>query len=187
MANKFFTQWVTRKTTTFLDGTKKAEETQVNPEDISAMKAAGMSPDQIADVLKAIASSATEKPATIPGGITLKTVIDQYNQHRIRRRTQGGAETWEPPSGDSTKFRRLIEILGDVPISNIGREKARHVVDQLGRIPAKASPKLHGLTVDQIIAQAQPGECSEGATRRPRPLGRQQRIQNGIVGGISWV
>lgn len=54
------------------------------------------------------------------------------------------------PSGEKAKLRRLIEIVGDLPCSEVTRETARNVRDMLARLPANTA-SLRGQSLNEIL------------------------------------
>jgi integrase len=136
---------------TLPDGTQFKQE--ISPDDIRAMKEAGLSPPQILDAMKHAATpptllasqpmSSTERPI----GPTLAALIERFNDDRRGRKGQG----WAVPDGDATKFRRLVEILGDVPCTNVTRDTSRNIRDTLSRLPDNTAP-YRGQTVPEIVA-----------------------------------
>lgn len=138
---------------TLLDGTRVEHET--TPTDIAAMKEAGLSPDQIADILKTVHTSPTDQQATLKDSpssfkqtdvVSLSELIDQYVRH------------WEDEHAGSklaavqmTKLRRLTEILGkDTSIEQIDIDTAELVRSKIGKLPSN-SVSYRGLKVPQIL------------------------------------
>jgi len=145
------------------DGTKSV--TTTTPEDIAALKEAGLSPEQITSLLmpQPLTSSGVEKPLNIaaapnsptPPGLRLSELVEAYNADRVAMTDP----SWKVPPGDITKFRRLIEILGDCPCNSITRQTARNVRDTLARLPKDAS-KFRGQTVNEILKLKHPQTLS---------------------------
>lgn len=154
-SNTFKTSWVFKLD--HPDGTSETRE--VTPQDIAAMKDAGMSPEQISDVLQS--TIPTSPPLVATGqqasalaapqeqqGTLLSKLIEEYDKSRIADHSAN----WIVPPGDTTKARRLIEILGDVPCTSVTREHARSVKQQISKLPGGNTGKTYNdLTVPQIL------------------------------------
>jgi integrase len=129
---------------------------EFSPDDIAAMSAAGMSPDQISNTINAnplathqiSVSTPTLQPAQLakPKGIGLSALIERYNNDRIAKK--GGK--WPIPKGDIAKQRRLIEILGDIDITQVEPEHAEDVRGKIMLLPANTA-RFRGQTVEQIL------------------------------------
>ena len=140
---------------TLLDGTTIEQET--TPTDIAALREAGLSPSEIADVIKTVHSSTPiQKPSkqskeltnstNHKDDITVQTLIDDFVNHWEAER--GGKNI---PAVQMTKLRRLNEMLGTTtPISSVSRESAEVVRQHLGMLPAN-SRSYRKLSVPEII------------------------------------
>lgn len=126
-----------------------SSKTETSPDDIKAMSDAGMSADQITEILKPttnnIPSIQADKPAS-KDSISLSALSERYNQSRVADR--GGK--WKIPSGDITKLRRLVEILDDIPCDSVTREHARTVRLQISEMPISA--KYKNIPVNQVLS-----------------------------------
>jgi integrase len=78
--------------------------------------------------------------------ILLSDLIDKYNSDRIARK--GG--NWKVPSVEKTKFRRLVDILGDLRLGEINREMGKEVRGVIMRLP-KNSAKCRNKTPSEIL------------------------------------
>ncbi len=142
----------------FPEGPRK-KTIQLEPGDIEAM-----SPEQLAVVLHDSTALPSAPPPTVvagasataqPAGPRLSELIRMFYADKEGEAHEGGGD-WVVPESYRTKFRRLIEILGDVPCEQVTRESAKHVRAQLKLLPADTS-KYRGMTVQQMIA-AKPAE-----------------------------
>ena len=139
---------------TLLDGTTIEQET--TPNDITALKDAGLSPSEIADIIKTVHSPSptlTLAAQPVAAGvkqqvsITLEILINQYADHW--KEEHGGRNV---PAVEITKLRRLKEILGSTTtIENVSRESAEFVRQTLSKLPSNTRP-YRGLSVQQIIS-----------------------------------
>lgn len=160
----------TVKRTVKPDGTV-TEEITVTPEDTKACIESGLTPEQSLTYFRELAklnqelhqSNTTSNqilhtsqnvPALVSAIPTktndhhLSKMIDLYYED-LKLVKHG--ENWKPTAKHITSFRRLIEIVGDKPVSNITRDDAKMVMKKLKELPANTA-KYRGMTVDEIIA-----------------------------------
>lgn len=142
----------------FSDGRQQITR-ETTPEDIAAMKEAGLSGDQIFQLMMNIGSAVPTNAPTEPlqshmpgagaqsNAPLLSELIEQYVEDRAAIKKEG----WKPYKGEKTKFRRLIEILGDIPITQIGRSEAKMVRQKLRQLPGDTS-SYRNMTVNEILA-----------------------------------
>ena len=153
------------KTIERADGTRETVR-RIDTDVIAALKEAGVAPERLAEL---VAQWNMDKSATIEAEapsptITLNTLIDRYNQHRVMEHQD--TPGWTPDKGDEIKFRRLCELLGeDKSIDDISREDAIYVKEHLVQLPRQSSGtrgrniyKVIELTVAKAKAHAKEGE-----------------------------
>ncbi|PLY13462.1 MAG: hypothetical protein C0631_14025 [Sedimenticola sp.] len=158
------------QTKTHSDGSKETTCT-IDADDILAWKKIGLSNTAIEGLLhRAISDSPTlpstreSEPVPVHQGatetksqacassLTLSATIAEFNRDRAARRHN--SENWSPSSVETTKFRRLLEILGpDTSLHAIGRAEAKSVRDLINQLP-KNSEKFRGLSLIDAIAAA---------------------------------
>lgn len=145
-------------------GNKKVE---ITPEDLIGFCNAGLSAEQIqaivlaavrsdpgandrSDALQNFSSSTPIQPdqqnPKAPS-LLLSEAIDRYHEDL---KTEKHDSTWNPSPKHLTFFRRLIEIIGDKPISSINREDAKNVMKKIKELPSN-SAKYRNHNVSEII------------------------------------
>lgn len=77
----------------------------------------------------------------------LSSTIEEYYAHKKRLR-----KTYKPDVKTIGKYRRLIEMLGDVEINKVSRDDAKKILDKITALPAD-SAKFRGMTIDEILEE----------------------------------
>jgi hypothetical protein len=147
------------QTKTHSDGSKETNYT-IDADDILTWKKAGLSSAAIERLLHRAFPDSPALPSTLESepvhqsatetnaqacapSLTLSAAIAEFNRDRAARRHN--SENWSPSSVETTKFRRLMEILGpDTSLHAIGRDEAKSVRDLINQLP-KNSEKFRGL------------------------------------------
>lgn len=129
-------------------GTNKVD---ISPEEMERL---GLSIDDVHELVDKMATQHQSPPplnsaTTSLETITLKELIDKHKQHRKAQKE----DNWSIPSGDNTRYRRLLEILGeDERIGDITYDTVEtKVLPILKTIPA-CSTGFKGMTVKQVVA-----------------------------------
>ena len=153
-----------------LDGKKKSHRIKFDlpAEEVIAMTEAGLSLDDIQTLVKATgealhrAAMAVEPIEAEKDTPLLSQAIQGFLDDLKRKNPDG----WNPPSKYSTIYRRLTEILGDIPMHQVGRKQARLVFDTLAKLPNNVRP-YRGMTVPEIVEAVQPANLpiSEGSVK----------------------
>ena len=130
-------------------GTNKVD---ITPEEMERL---GLSMDDLHEIVsKKMAVQHQPSPSQHPTAnvetITLTELVDKHKQYRIAQKE----DNWSIPSGDNTRYRRLLEILGDnETIGNITHDTVEtKVLPILKKIPS-CSTGFKGMTVKQIVTE----------------------------------
>ncbi len=95
--------------------------------------------------------------------LTLSELINQY----IADKGVGKIRGWKFPDTQRTKFRRLMEILGDIPFNQITRDPARNVRNLISKLPKNPAQFRKGSpTVQQILEKEYTEKLSANTTVR---------------------
>ena len=122
-------------------GDFEAENVEIDPDNIEADTRA---------LLQIIQTAAQHQPAqtTKPDRpeIRLKDLINEYLDNVAASVKPATVTTYRP------QLLTLLEILGNVPISSITRQKARAAADIIKRLPANREKKYPGKSIREILA-----------------------------------
>ena len=140
------------------DPETNSQEFTASDKDIEQLKEAGLSPKEISEHLlamseqlaKTAASNTQEKTQTkspLENDIKLSELILKFNQDRVD--SKGGK--WEIPSNDKTRANRLIELLGDISISELNRDNAREVRTKLMLLPSN-SRQYRDMPIEEVLS-----------------------------------
>ena len=121
--------------------TKKMVKFQTEPHD---------TPEIIAAALAAINGTAGPAPATKKHSPLFSELIEDYKRDRL------AAKRWTPKTQDENLavYKLCMDIIGDLPISEIGEDEALTYFETMQKLPAniKKLPAYRGKTIKEVIA-----------------------------------
>ncbi|WP_027469218.1 site-specific integrase [Deefgea rivuli] len=95
-------------------------------------------------------TEATTRGLIAPKGQLLSVVIEKYCKEKVTK------EEWQPKAEKESRvlFALLLEIVGDIPITDITRDMAKSFRDKQMKLPKgrSVSKKYSHLTIDELIA-----------------------------------
>ncbi len=178
------------------DGSKEIIS-RIDPAAIEALKSAGLTGEQIAEVGKAVfAKKAVEAAAPYPtptptavqpppelepenvNSAPLSSYVEPYLEYRLKH----GHKPWQESTvlEHRPKFELLIQILGDLSVTAINESKARYFIETVRRLPRNMKKRFPDLSFDDAIAVVEQLKPENQALVSETTVAKYKQTMNGF-------